>query len=134
MIVCAGVARAADTPTPGLYSVYLEMESSLPIPVAPQTVTQCYTEEHFDQDPAKIVALQDGSGDDCEVISYSMGDGEMAMQMVCQTGAGEMAMVSEGTYDDDSFAFVSRMEIQAQGMTMEMTANNRGTRVGDCEG
>ena len=121
MIVCAGVARAAATPTPGLYSVYLEMESSLPIPVAPQTVTQCYTEEHFDQDPAKIVALQDGSGGDCEVISYSMGD-------------GVMAMVSEGTYDDDSFAFVSRMQIQAQGMTMEMTANNRGTRVGDCEG
>ena len=128
----AGNVLASDLPTPGLYEVTMEMESDMPMPVGPQTLTECYTQQAFEQDPRAFLGAQDGSGDNCQIADYSMADGEMFMDMLCDTAAGQMTMVSRGTYDATSFSFRSEMQIMAQGTTMKMTATNQGTRVGDC--
>jgi hypothetical protein len=97
------------------------------------TTTNCITVEDLDQDPAKIFA-DTAAAENCELESFEMTDGIMAMRMVCNSDDSGLEMNTEGTYTDSSYFMNSTIEISAGDTRMTTEATVSGTRIGDCEG
>ena len=123
---------AQNQPTPGLYEVTTTTKyTDVPLPDETVTTSNCLTREDLDRDPASIFAgLPDGKA--CDIGEFTMGAGEMAMDVSCKAPDGDMVMVTRGTFDASGYNMVTDVTVTVGEQQVKMQSTSIGKLMGDC--
>ena len=114
---------------PGLWSI--TTTTQVPMLPSPQTMTveECFEDEIMDMDQM--------ADEDLDVdCTYEMGslDGDtMAWTIDCPVEGGTMHAAWQATSQGDSVDGAGTIDMNMQGMTMQMTVSWEGKRIGDCK-
>jgi hypothetical protein len=121
-----------ELPRTGRYSVTTEVKSETPLPFKINTTEHCLKTEDFTQDPVGILANQPENADHCEITQFSMKNGKVELLMNCTPDNGTMNMKITGSYSTTSYSIYSDMQLEMNGLIMNMTSITKAKRLGDC--
>lgn len=114
---------------PGLWSI--TTTTQMPMLPSPQTMTveECFEDEIMDMDQ---MADEDLDGD-CTYEMGSLDDDTMTWTIDCPVEGGTMHAEWQATSQGDSVDGNGTIDMNMQGMTMQMTVSWEGKRIGDCK-
>jgi len=114
---------------PGLWSV--TTTTQMPMLPAPQTVTveECFEDDVMDMDELSTEDLDP----DCTFEQGEVGDDRMTFTIDCPIEGGKMHAEWWVESAGDSATGEGKINMDMQGMAMEMTVSWEGERIGDCK-
>ncbi|MCW3836580.1 DUF3617 domain-containing protein [Sphingomonas canadensis] len=94
----------------------------------PTTISSCMTEED-------VKRPNFGGKDEskCKFDKYEMSNGKIEAVMSCPGEGGEMKMVTNGSFEAETFAVEQAMDVSGPMGKMHTRARVSGKRVGDCK-
>jgi hypothetical protein len=122
------VAQAQGPRRDGRWEVTMQMEMpGMPVPLPPQTTTQCITPEQANNPQQSVPQAGRGQVGDCKVADYKIDGNKVSWTMKCEgrepmTGTGEMIYAGE--------TYKGTIKVSARGQNVTMTYS--GKRLGDC--
>ncbi len=134
-LIVAATALAAQSQSPvraGRWEVTMQMQiPNVPVQMPEMKSTQCITPAQLD-DPASTLPRRPESGrgnskQNCKVSDYKVSGNTVTWNMSCSASEA-MKSSGEMTYNDDSYAGMTKMTSSQGEMTMKIS----GKRLGDC--
>ena len=95
----------------------------------PTQTSYCVTAEQAAKGPQELLKQNPS----CRFTKFSTANGVIATEMTCAQNGGTMTARGKGTYTADSFDVSSTAVISGQ-MSMQVTSNMVGRRIGPCTG
>lgn len=122
---------AADLPQAGLYKISAQVASQqMPIGRTHES-QECIKDDRFLENPESFMRNQPGQ--ECQVVNYDLSNGAIQMQMLCtMPGGGQATINGSGTYHGSGFELNNQMNVNANGMQMEVNTTVTGTRQSSC--
>ena len=107
-----------------------EMRENMKRQMGSQTYRTCLTQEEVEQPDSRFFTGEDA---DCTYERFSLKDGKIDSEMVCNVEGVRQRMVMSGDYGAESYDLSMRAtSLSEQGIDMSMRVSAK--RVGDCAG
>lgn len=90
----------------------------------------CVSAEESAAGPRRMFEPEDSS---CEMLSYSYGEGTLAMEMQCLADGGELKITTMGSFTERTYEMTSMTEATFGGAPMSMTSKIFGRHLGPCD-